>query len=159
MKKTHSTIAANHRQEANALGLPTYHGNPCVYCQSTEHYTKSQACTSCYNTRRQHTDFNRRKYQIFARVKNQAKFSHTPFTITFNELEWPDVCPVLGTKLDYWAGQTRNNAVTFDRVDSRKGYVPGNVRVISHRANSWKSSMTVQDLERILEYVHKSSSH
>lgn len=42
---------------------------------------------------------------------------------------------------------------SVDRVDNDKGYEPGNVRVISFRANSIKGDATVAELEAVLEYM------
>ena len=40
-------------------------------------------------------------------------------------------------------------APTIDRIDNAVGYVPGNVRIISQRANVLKSNGTDKELEAI----------
>ena len=40
---------------------------------------------------------------------------------------------------------------SLDRIDGAKGYVKGNVRVISHRANMLKNDATIEELELVLK--------
>jgi hypothetical protein len=66
----------------------------------------------------------------------------------------PEICPLLGISLDYSRGTKgkggfRNNSPSIDRIDNTRGYVPGNVWVISYRANSIKRDATVQELQDI----------
>jgi len=44
-------------------------------------------------------------------------------------------------------------APSIDRVDNSKGYVPGNVRIISWRANRLKNDATVEEMELIIKYM------
>jgi hypothetical protein len=43
--------------------------------------------------------------------------------------------------------------MSLDRVDNTKGYIPGNVRVISRKANLMKSSLTLDVLEKLIKYI------
>lgn len=84
--------------------------------------------------------------------RKQAKQRGLEFNITFFDFpELPTHCPVLGMKLDYFGGDGSNNA-SIDRIDSNKGYVPGNVHIISWRANMLKSNATVDELRQVYEY-------
>ena len=51
------------------------------------------------------------------------------------------------------SGNSKSNSPTLDRIDNNKGYVKGNVKVISHRANSLKSSGTILEFTKIIEYI------
>jgi hypothetical protein len=44
------------------------------------------------------------------------------------------------------------NAPSIDRVDTKYGYVPGNIAVISKRANSRKSDASINEIFAILAY-------
>jgi hypothetical protein len=51
-------------------------------------------------------------------------------------------------------GQTRrDNQPSLDRVIPALGYVPGNVRVISFRANRLKQDATAEEVAAILDYI------
>lgn len=83
-------------------------------------------------------------------------------TITPADLVWPSHCPVLGMALDYpdrpgaRAGQGhRENAPSLDRWDNTKGYVPGNVFVISYRANTLKNSATYAEILKVAKYLSR----
>lgn len=99
--------------------------------------------------------------EILRRTRNRALRSGIEFTINENDLDWPDVCPVLGVKLIYGAvgaGRALFNSASLDRVNNKKGYVPGNVRVISNRANCIKRDATLEELRLIVKYVESALS-
>lgn len=79
------------------------------------------------------------------------------FTIRFNEIVWPTHCPVLGIALDYGRkGKPRPNSPSLDRTDPSKGYVSGNVVVISYKANVIKQNCTDPEVfRRIADYVER----
>jgi hypothetical protein len=68
----------------------------------------------------------------------------------------PKYCPILGIELHSGKGVShgfKDNLASLDRVDSSLGYVPGNIRVISWRANRLKSDNTIETLEKLLAYM------
>jgi hypothetical protein len=77
------------------------------------------------------------------------------FNITTDDIQIPDACPVLGIPLIKGNGKRTDNSPTLDRIDNSKGYVKGNVMVISHRANLIKNSASIREVELILEYMKK----
>lgn len=92
---------------------------------------------------------------MVTRVRARARRSGIEFSITEKDLTMPETCPVLGItmKCEYVGrgkGGARWNSPSLDRIDPALGYVPGNVRVISHRANTLKLNATVQELELVL---------
>ena len=79
-----------------------------------------------------------------------------PCTVTFADLDWPEFCPILGVQLDYAApckGPKKANGWSIDRIDSAKGYVPGNIAIISYRANVIKSSGTAEEHRKIADWM------
>ena len=87
-------------------------------------------------------------------------------TIRPEDIVIPTHCPVLGIPLVPKVGQGRKNrheigdSPTVDRVDNSKGYIPGNICVISGRANHLKSNATIEEVEAILRYMkmHRAST-
>ena len=88
------------------------------------------------------------------RTKKSNTYSHE-WTIDFGDLEFPIHCPILGIKLDYFAQRSQENSVSFDRVDSNKGYIKGNVIICSWRANRIKNDGTADEHRKIYEYLTK----
>jgi hypothetical protein len=72
-------------------------------------------------------------------------------------LPLPSHCPVLGVKLDY-SGAGGPNAASIDRTNSAKGYTPGNVVIMSRRANTLKNDASAEELRKVLEYIENISN-
>jgi hypothetical protein len=64
-----------------------------------------------------------------------------------------DTCPLLGVRLTYenFKGNAPSNYATLDRIDPNKGYVEGNVQIVSFRANTLKSNATLEELKMIVK--------
>ena len=77
-----------------------------------------------------------------------------PFELSEHDFEIPDVCPVLGIPLAMGVGRSgpREWSPTIDRIIPSLGYVPGNVVVVSWRANRLKSDGTMEELARIVSW-------
>jgi len=93
----------------------------------------------------------------FRRKVQNCKDTKTPFLVEFDDLEWPLICPVLGIELDYYGmlGSRNPASVSFDRVDSSLGYIPGNVHIISWKANRIKNDGTAEEHRKIADYIYK----
>ena len=89
-------------------------------------------------------------------ARARAKRYGVPADITIADIDWVTHCPVFGIELIYGrtkgAGQ-RANSATLDRRDNSKGYIKGNVFVISHRANRIKSDATAEELAAVAKYA------
>lgn len=86
-------------------------------------------------------------YERFQTKKKNTKFE---FDLKFSDLSFPLTCPLLNIPLNYLEENFRaDNYPTFDRIDSKKGYVKGNVHVVSWRANRIKCDATQEELELI----------
>ena len=65
----------------------------------------------------------------------------------------PAICPVLGIPIAPSRGKAGPNSPSIDRVDNRLGYIKGNIRVISLRANKLKSDMSLGEAAALYEYM------
>jgi len=85
-------------------------------------------------------------------AKFRARRDNVPCTIKESDIVIPDICPVLGIKLVAGDRHNHDYAPTLDKIIPELGYVPGNIIVISHRANLIKSNATVEELEKIAHF-------
>lgn len=94
----------------------------------------------------------------FRRKKANCKHSKWEFTIEMSDIAWPTHCPILGLELLYESpfDKKEDASVSFDRRDSSKGYVPGNVQIISWRANRIKNDGTAEEHELIAKHMKMS---
>lgn len=86
--------------------------------------------------------------KVFHSTKKNAQTKGMKHTITKDHLETLFIgcqgyCPMTGIKLDTETGTiaVRNpKGISVDRIDSEKGYVPGNVRIVSTWYNNAKGA-------------------
>ena len=89
------------------------------------------------------------QYRLLSSAKARSKKRGLAFNIDMSDVVIPAVCPVFGTPFVV----NTEYAATIDRKDPMKGYVKGNVQVISYRANMLKNNASSEELEKVLEYV------
>ena len=94
----------------------------------------------------------RRKKQNVLSGRNGTKYE---WNIEFEDIEWPRYCPILGLELLYLSPWDRKQeaSVSFDRIDNTKGYVKGNVQIVSWRANRIKNDGTTEEHRLIYEHM------
>lgn len=90
---------------------------------------------------------------FFTRKKQNQKKRGWEWNITPTDLEWPTHCPVFGIELNWFALRLSEDSPTIDRIDNTKGYIPGNVMIISWRANRIKNDGTLEEHQMICEYL------
>lgn len=102
------------------------------------------------------------KTYLCANARSRGRKRGLGATITADDLDWPSHCPVLGLELDYpersgerGTAHPQPNWPSLDRWDSTKGYVPGNVFVISYRANTLKNSATYVEILKVAKYLSR----
>lgn len=120
-------------------------------------HSKCKTCKSITQNAR----LNRNPYkERFDKKRRHAKHSGVEFTLNFSDVFWPSHCPVLGVELDYAYGTGLTpNSPSFDRIDPTKGYVPGNVIIVSNKANVIKSNANVDELERVSSFYRQLIPH
>jgi hypothetical protein len=82
---------------------------------------------------------------LWERARRRAKERGLEFAIAKDAIVIPKRCPALG--LPIRVGHVRTgNSPSLDRIDPSLGYIPGNVRVISDKANRLKSDRSLAEL-------------
>jgi hypothetical protein len=88
--------------------------------------------------------------RMLASAKARARKLGLPFNLTSGDIQFPEVCPALGLTLISGAyvgtGKAADESPSLDKIIPSKGYVRGNVRVVSQLANRMKSNATPQQL-------------
>jgi hypothetical protein len=92
---------------------------------------------------------------LLAAAKQRAKKKGLEFDLKEEDIQIPEECPILHVKLNpvHFSKHHKEYSPCLDRIDNNRGYVKGNVAVISFAANRLKSNMNKEVLERLLEYV------
>ena len=94
-----------------------------------------------------------RPSRLLSSAKSRAMKSNLDFNLELIDIIIPEFCPILGIKLNKNRIKFGPDSPSLDRVDTTKGYIKGNVKVISHRANTMKSDMTKEQIRKLYEYV------
>ena len=92
-------------------------------------------------------------FDFFRRKKQNARRTQHSWEISMQDLKWPTHCPMLGMELDWNLNKRGENSPSLDRLDNTEGYVPGNVAIISYRANRIKNDGTWQEHEAIAQWL------
>lgn len=93
--------------------------------------------------------YDRLRGYIIRNVKFSAKRRNIEFNLNFTDFDLPIFCPILNIKLKY-LGESSGNSfdhVTLDRIDNSKGYIKGNVIIISRLANAMKNEASFDQLD------------
>jgi hypothetical protein len=95
--------------------------------------------------------------RLLSLTKYRAQKRGIPFDLSVEDIVVPDFCPVLGLPLyrNTWGRAQGPNSPSVDRIDPARGYVKGNVRVISSRVNVIKSNATPEELLRVAVYFQE----
>lgn len=139
-------------------------------------FGRAAVCTSCHKNawrtahpkkpkkpwtakEKQQYRLSRPAQNMYYRAKSRAKLSGMQFNITLDDIEVPRFCPILGIALSVAPGRRgnleRGNSPSIDRIDNSKGYIKGNVIVISYRANCIKRDASLLELQRIADFYTK----
>lgn len=76
---------------------------------------------------------------ILNEIRYRCRKRGLDFDINEDDLRVPECCPVLGIALSISTGNKTDGMATVDRRDPTKGYVRGNIEVMSWLANRIKS--------------------
>jgi hypothetical protein len=89
---------------------------------------------------------------LYKNIKSRCKRMGREFSIELEDITIPEKCPVFGFELKRENRETWMCAPSVDRIDSSKGYIKGNVTVVSRRANILKRDATLEELEQLFNY-------
>jgi hypothetical protein len=86
-------------------------------------------------------------------AKERAKKRGYAFNLVKEDVYIPEYCPLLGLKLESQIGKGKSTdcSPSLDRIIPEKGYVKGNVWVVSMKANRMKSDSSLEEMKLLVE--------
>lgn len=120
----------------------------CIACYKLPVETNYSKCVKCRNR-----DILPVQTKILRNAKSRAKKKNIEFSITEKDIVLLEYCPILKIKLQENNFSAKPNSYSIDRIDNSKGYIKGNIQIISHRANQIKNDATVEELKLLLTYL------
>tara|TARA_Y100001938_G_scaffold104877_1_gene143123 strand:+ start:1883 stop:2233 length:351 start_codon:yes stop_codon:yes gene_type:complete len=84
-------------------------------------------------------------------ARKRAVIKNLPFELyTYKDLpKVPKKCPYLGIDLIVGKIGGLDSSPSLDRIDNTKGYIKGNVQIISRKANQIKNNASFEEFEMI----------
>lgn len=97
------------------------------------------------------------EWKMHQRAKVRSKARGMEFNLEVSDITIPDICPILGIKLNMNSGKSGayRNSPSLDRKDNSKGYIKGNVWVISQLANAMKHAASIEDLQKFADWINQ----
>lgn len=91
---------------------------------------------------------------MLSNARARAAKAGVPFDIVRDDIIIPSHCPVLGIELVRRTGRKggADCSPSLDRIVPTLGYVPGNIVVVSRRANRIKTDATTEELEAVADF-------
>lgn len=165
-KRGHVGFYDKHRKcrECNRIdSLAKYHANPKEFLikrknkreSNLEEFRKKETKYYRENSVKIGENAKKRRIQnpareMFNQAKIRARKGGYPFTININDIIIPKICPLLNIELKVNEGKVGANSPTLDKIIPALGYVPGNIIVISHKANAIKNNATLEEMKTLV---------
>lgn len=125
-----------HNDKKLLFGLASHCKN-CIHLKSVKDYSEKT-----------------REKKIHERAKSRANKKGWDFNIDVSDIILPEYCPVLGIPLE----NSGDYSPSIDRINSFKGYIKGNICIMSYRANVLKNNATPEELIAIAHWLQKQQS-
>jgi hypothetical protein len=88
-------------------------------------------------------------------AKQRAIKKGLDFNIDKSDIIIPDICPLLNISLFVNDDKLGPNSPTVDRIVCEKGYIKGNVMVISAKANTAKGNLSFEELNLLIDNLKR----
>jgi len=146
------------KKEAEAQKLPVFKCRNCGKDKRADAFSKHAQCRTgydlsrCKDCKKAAHDYGEtsNEYRILTRARSRARKKGQEFNITLADIVIPELCPVFGVKLVYgdldWTP-------SIDRLDASRGYVKGNIAIMSNKANRLKNNATAEELRAVAAWL------
>ena len=129
----------------------------CIECSRESHKTYAKKYYRAKPVKKE--TYNTLQSLLLISAKDRARKKGIEFSIDYEEIAIPDKCPILGINIDRFqkdlsqSNLSRASSPSLDRLDNSKGYVKGNVAVMSYRANVLKGQGTSKQHNQIAKWM------
>jgi len=140
------------------------------YCKSCRYaYTKSrlkirqarkkEKLLNCPEYKAKETLLKRKSFErtirqvILTRTRYRAINKGYEFNLEKEDIIIPEYCPILGIPIVLGDKKSYTNSPSIDRIDNSKGYIKGNIQIISMKANTMKNSASNEELHRFADWI------
>lgn len=118
---------------------------------------KERASKFYYKNRERELQLSKERYRnnleksLYLSAKRRAKEKNIPFNIEISDIIIPKKCPVFGFNLTVGL-ENLETSPSLDRIIPEKGYVKGNVIVVSFKANTIKNNATIDEIKKVYDF-------
>ena len=132
-----------------------YSRNTCRECINLKNQNKQTPAQLRSKAQREKKRREDPAYRMYHGAKQRAKKQNLPFNLDQKYIQdlIPTHCPVFGIPLINGTEVFHDNSLSLDKLIPSKGYVKGNVCVISDRANRIKRDATLDELKKLVYYI------
>ena len=126
----------------------------CTKCGNIFNKT-SKTVTLCNSCNSERVKCMSPESRMLARVKTRAKNKNREFNLELDDIIIPNICPILNIPIIAKKGSPGGDisSPALDRIDSKKGYIKGNIQVISQLANAMKNCANEEQLITFATWV------
>lgn len=109
--------------------------------------------------RKEYLQFKRQEFlkgyikHKLAACKTRAEEKGIEFNLTEKDIVIPKKCPILEVPLVIGRKGDYEYSPSIDRIDNSKGYIKGNIQIISKKANSMKNCASYKELKAFCKNV------
>lgn len=92
---------------------------------------------------------------LLTSARRRARETNRSFSLSLADIRMPEVCPVFKKPLVFGSGKCHPFSPSIDSIRPELGYVPGNIAIISLRANSIKQNATPEEIRLVADWLEK----
>ena len=92
---------------------------------------------------------------VYVEAARQAKLLDVPFTIKLDDIVLPEKCPALKIPIELSKPKRHPHTPTAIMLDFARGFVPGNVVVVSYAAAELRGTAEAKDLRALADFIEK----
>lgn len=92
---------------------------------------------------------------VVNKARTRARKKGVDFNLTESDIVIPKNCPILKVPLVVGNKGSYKYSPSLDRIDNSKGYIKGNIQIISSLANTMKNEASFEELKLFAKYILK----